>query len=359
MSGQIVARYAAPGGIGDVAVGADGSVLVAVGGNGTVTLSKFTVEGTSIWRKPLEGLGGRHIVNAIASNADGRIAVGGNFEDSSTITGMPVTVRGEEDLYFAFFTPNGQLESATVLGAPSSDSVARILPGPGGDWFMGGYAYDLPFGGTTIMGGYAARLSPTGTPRWVRPAGEYHLLVEGSSLYSGGRDPQLVRTRTSDGGMEWTGTLSPVIGNLVMRSGAFLGPGQLIVGVSLFSDSTLGGRSFTRQGGSDILLAGIDPASGQVRWAEQVLGSTGSDYPGGLCDYGNGFLYLVGAYGGSDPPRLGDPDSGQKGFIAKIGADGRREWIRIHGSGGYWNIRCHPPHGILAAGQGEVLLVAP
>jgi hypothetical protein len=351
-------RYAAPAGIGDVAVQADGNVLVAAGGNGTITLSKFTVEGTSIWRKSLEGLGGIHTVNSIASDANGRIAIGGDFEGSSTITGMPFTDRGEGDLYYAFFTPDGQLESATVLGgAAYSDSVRRILPGPAGDWFVGGYAPDVTFGGTTIQLGFAGRLSATGTPRWVRQASQYHVLVEGSSLYSGGRDPQLVRMRTSDGGMEWTSAFSP-IGSLVVRSGAFLGS-QLIVGGSLFSDITLGSRSFPNQGRTDILLAGIDPATGQVRWAEQVLGSAGFDYANGLCSYGNGFLYLVGTYSGSDPPRLGDPESNPKGFIAKIDADGRREWIRIHGVGGYWNVRCHPPHGILAAGHSEVLLIAP
>jgi hypothetical protein len=314
-------------------------------------LAEYSPDGQLIWEKTVGGPSGQ-AMGGLALAADGTVGVIGDFNGPTDFGGQQRTNQGIDDIFFALYSPDGDLRSVTTFGGSGVDQGGKIAADASGDWFISGYASGLIIAGRMLQSEFVARLDGTGMARWSTPKGGAAVLPFGNAVYAGGADtPQLLRYGASDGVVAWSNTLSATasIFNVSVRAIAVDRIGQrLIITGSFRGSMSLAGRTVTSYGQADVFVAGIEAATGQMLWGEVPLGSQGEDQGNSACTDENGNAYVTGTYRGSDSPAFGEPQIGVWPFVAKYRADGTREWLKIISvSGNGMSIVCDSPRGIL------------
>jgi hypothetical protein len=330
-----------------------------VTGEGDVTVSKYDASGGQLWEKRFTA-SGYQSSSGIAVAADGTVALNG-FETGGIDFGGGLRVgdRGMGDAFMVRLDAEGNPLRATSIGGPDNDSAYNLIADPSGDWFMSGQAVDVMVAGTMISVGFTARLDHNGNPLWARSDGGFGLVSDGKgAVYAGGyNNPQLVRHGASDGSVTWMKSLGD---GTEVRGLSIDSTGQRLFVVGDFSGSiTLAGRTFTSAGQRDIFVAVANAANGQVLSGERVLGSKGDDIGEQACALGDAG-YMIGTYLGTTALTAGEDESGSNMVVAKYRFDGTREWLKVIPEGfSAFSLVCDPSRGIVLAGVGSMLRMAP
>jgi hypothetical protein len=211
--------------------------------------------------------------------------------------------------------PDGRPRWIRQFGTPEEDRALGVtVAGEGDGLVVGSTAGVLSapgFGGTDA---FAARLDPSGLPRWLRQFG-----TEGSDS----------ATAVAAGGDAARGTETYVVAGSTTGAVATAFGGEQ----STLEDVPLddGGEPVTSNaGGTDAMVLGLDPA-GQQRWAAQ-LGTEGEDSAAGVAVAGN--IVLVAGSTGADIDTAGNLSAGgTDGFLAALDlGSGALAWITQFGS---------------------------
>ena len=268
-----------------IAVDAQGNVLVlgytygelpgqVSHGASDMVLARLAADGTLHWARQL-GTSTYDYARAVAADADGNAYLVGN---TSGRVGGDATVGGN-DVVLLKLDPNGAVEWGRQTGSTSDDYAGGVTVDAGGNVYVAGTTYgalegDASAGDSDL---FLMRFSSEGVRAWTRQVG-------GSSY-------------------EWTSGVAVDAGGNVYLSGS--------------TESALGGPA--DRNGNALLVS--YSADGARRWTQQV-GTTGSDWSGGVAAAGNS-VYLVGGTEGTldGQASFGGTDS----FVTRFGADGVRE----------------------------------
>ncbi|UYZ58790.1 SBBP repeat-containing protein [Hymenobacter latericus] len=245
-------------------------------------------------------------VNAVATDAVGRVYVTGSFSGSITLGEQQLTAQSTgTDLLVARFSPEGKVDWANSLGAaPFINGASSAASGTD-------ISVNLQTGEAYVVGSYSGNL--IGVPG-AEPGDPGITRVVVLKLADSGRIQWVVRA----------GSFSPAtLGNAIatdLLGNAYV-TGSTNGGFNLSNGSTFG------TGSRSLFVLSLNPA-GQTRWivgAQSTLGARGDD----LATNAQGNVYLVGRHFG--PARFGgfDLPSEFSTFLARLNpATGVPLWVR-------------------------------
>ena len=148
-------------------------------------LARLDPAGTPQWALRIGGPKDDEI-RSVALEASGELWVAGSFEDRATIGaggGPGLESAGKLDGFLAQLGPDGKVLWSGRIGGKDEDAINAVAAGKGGAWITGhfsGTADVDPGTAVTSMASvgrtdaFVARLSRTGTLRWVQRIGEQH-----------------------------------------------------------------------------------------------------------------------------------------------------------------------------------------
>ncbi|MCC6412036.1 MAG: hypothetical protein IT270_10280 [Saprospiraceae bacterium] len=291
--------------------------------NGSAVFSQ-----TFAWARQLGGAQFQE-TRHMCTDPDGNVLVVGSFSGGIQAEDFSLNNNGVIDVFFAKYTPDGELLWLRSMGGGGPDSGYGIGADAFGNVYLAGN-----FSGTADMdpgdgvfnlhgsGGidaFLAKYTPDGTLVWAKN-------ISGTSFEEG-------RCLVVD-----------AQGNATL-AGAFNGTADLDPGVGILEH--------TAQGDGDIFLSRFD-ADGHLQWARQ-MGGTGFDRVLCLAQNDQGDLYLGGHFTETadfDPSANtanltveGDNDA----FFARYDTEGQLVWAKSVGGFFYEETR-----GIAVDGQGAV-----
>ncbi|MFN4080469.1 MAG: SprB repeat-containing protein, partial [Saprospiraceae bacterium] len=264
------------------------------------------------------GGGGWESGRAMALDKSGNAYLTGDFEQSVMFGGgadaVTLTSAGARDIFFAKYTPEGQVLWARQIGGPNLDFCAGVGVGPDETVFLAGYF--------------------EGSVDFDPGPGEFF-------LNSAGDVDVFVAKYTPQGELIWAFR----IGNedVNVASGLALGPdGDLYIcgyfyGAMDFDPNPQTQALRASNGSSDIFIAKYEQSSGALMWAKSMGGVNIEEAVAVQVDRG-GSVLLGGNYIGAFDfdPGAGElvlPTYGQQDiFFAKFSPDGNLLWARGIGS---------------------------
>lgn len=268
------------------------------------------------WAKTATGLG-RDEASCIVTDAGGNVYVTGLFRGPTLKFGNTATLTnaggtsGHDDIFFAKYTPQGELTWVKRFGGNRSDYGGRMVIDGAGHLFMVGY-YQSP---TLILG--------TDT---LHNQGEFNGFLAKFDLDG---NPLMAKSFGGTGSDALTGISSDGQGNLVI-TGSFNGPSLTLGANTLFNS----GPADTYDSFVARLDANVNPL-----WAMQMGGNKDENVMNGLIDPA-GNIVVGGAFA-SDTLRMGSlqfinadhfPGSYSNDvFMAKYTPDGNLVWARSAG----------------------------
>jgi hypothetical protein len=302
----------------DIAIASDGSVYVvglhdrtAAFGNGAATsnaarldgfLVKYTPAGQLVWLRTIAGPGDA-AASAIVLAPDGTLVIAGTFgAGSSQFGSITRTQSGEDDVFVARYTADGDAVAVATFGSDREDVLADLAVDATGDIaitgsFLGG---SIAFGGAAISrvgfqrNFYVARLDSALDPRWAR---RVELVAPATGELTGGA-------------VAFDSTSNVLVGGTVK---CFTGCNAPMLAVDAGSATAIEIAVSTSQSRGGF-LARFAP-SGAVRWAEPVPQVTG-------IAIASGQMFVTGAFAGTEPFAIGTP--AQTTLVAQGVADA---WI--------------------------------
>lgn len=152
-----------------VAVDREGRALVAGTGDDGALLAAYTRDGRESWTRRLGARGTMAL--AVAVDPEGRFLVTGSFEGTVSLGGPALSSAGKQDLFVARFERDGAYLWARRFGGVDSDAARAVLVVPGGDFVIAGsFSGDVDGGSESLHGGprdlFFARYSPGGDLLW-------------------------------------------------------------------------------------------------------------------------------------------------------------------------------------------------
>ena len=295
---QIQLRYE---GIGGLAVGADGSLVVDLGeGRGQL------VDDAPVIYQEIDGrrveVAGRFVV--LGSDAYG-FEISGEYDRTRELVIDPT-------LAWSTYLGGSSDEAGEGIAVDGSGNVLVTGRTSSSGWTSLGF--DTSYNGST-GDAFVAKLSPSGAHLW--------------SSYLGGNMPD-------DG----SGVAVDGLGNV------------LVTGSTRSSGWTSGGFDTSLDGGGDAFVAKLSPAGGHL-WSTYVGGS-GPDYGYGIAVDGSGNVLVTGdtassgwTSAGFDTSINGEDDA----FVAKLSPSGAYLWSSYLGGSSY-----DVGYGVAADGSGNVLV---
>ena len=287
--------------------------------NGAVDiyLAKYAPDGSFIWAKNIGGVN-IDVANSIAIDGSGNLIITGYFR--STVDFDPgngtynLSSIGQDDVFFAKYSPDGSLIWAKSFGGTSYDIGKSIFVDGSGNIYITGY-----FEATADFD----------------PGPGTHTIINNS----GGRDIYIAKY-ASDGSFIWAngfGNTPWDFGNSIAADG---NGNSYITGVfegTVDFDPGAGIHNLTSNGSADIFFAKYS-SDGSFIWAAN-FGGTSSDYGESVFIDGSGNLYITGGFQGTadfDPSGVtqnltsaGNLDI----FFAKYSSDGSLIWAnRVGGT---------------------------
>ncbi len=269
-------------------------------------LVKLDSQGKTLWVRSWESE--RRDIH-VATGSGGEIWVGGSFKGTVDIMGQTLVASGHDGLYVVRLTPDGDVVWAHGLGGTGIGTVGSFLSLPSGGVAITGSVY-APVGigeyvlepGGAISAAFLLQLDASGAPILARTFPS-KVDTYGRALAAGPDGSIVLRTSTDEGTDFGTGMLVPPVHAPALEDWSTL---------AKFDDSlklVWSGLYARRDMGWDHSIA-TDP-DGNVLMAGRFLGSL---------DFGAGALVAA---------------SSMRGYVAKLGPDGRGIWsLRIgEGSG--------------------------
>ncbi|MFT3770437.1 MAG: hypothetical protein QM820_33840 [Minicystis sp.] len=158
------------GGVFDGTFGFGGPVLDAPEGEQGAFVAKLDASGEHVFTVGIGG--GDAVVNAVAADAKGSVAVTGNHAASIRL-GDTTLFETEQGSFVARLDPDGTPRWLIPITGPGTSDARAVAFGEGGDIFVGGcFSTSVQIGDRTVTGtserdGYVARLSAAGVPAWA------------------------------------------------------------------------------------------------------------------------------------------------------------------------------------------------
>ena len=155
----------------------DGSGPVASAGMDDAFVIKLDPKGKVLWSKRLGGLGA-DIARAVAVAKDGNVIVGGSFEGSVDFGGGPIDAApGHSSAFVLALDPDGKHLWSRSFTSDDESVINSIAVNPVGDVAVAGsFAGSADFGGGLVASAgaedmFVALLHSDGTPSWAYTAG--------------------------------------------------------------------------------------------------------------------------------------------------------------------------------------------
>jgi chitodextrinase len=126
-----------------------GNTLTSAG-NYDMFLAKYSSTGNHLWSMSLGGLNAE-TARDLAIDSDGNLLIAGEFRGSLDIGSQTVTSNGNNDMFLAKLTSNGDVIWARNGGGTGTDGVTSIAIGPDDSVAVTGYFQDTAnFGGSSM-----------------------------------------------------------------------------------------------------------------------------------------------------------------------------------------------------------------
>ncbi|MBF9142644.1 T9SS type A sorting domain-containing protein [Hymenobacter properus] len=314
-----------------------GGTSLSSGQSFDVYLAKYTPAGQLAWVRQLSSPGNEK-AGDLALDAAGNVYVsgtfGGNIQLSPTLAlaFAPVRDGPTNYLFVVRYSPLGQPEWAQQTTSPvlspalaSTTSVNSMAVTPTGMLYVSGvFTVAARLGATTVA-------VPGGSPYGQG------VFVAGFATATG--QPQLLAMPVY--------VRVPAVNGLSAYLQVAAGPAGELYLAALFSNrleanTNTGSSAFSSRGGSDVLLAKLNP-QGQAEWIEQ-LGGVGADWVCGTKTDAAGNVYVAGTcgaaatFGSTTVASAGPRDN----YLAKYTPQGTLEWVQTSGgpTNGMMGERC-------------------
>jgi hypothetical protein len=314
-----------------LAVDANGDVVAGGVFNGTsdfgagpltsmgsdVIVAKYDANGGAVWTKSY-GDGATQQANAVATDANGNIVVGGHFASLMSFGGAQPLASGSPFLYNGFIvklSPTGaEIWSRSLGTAGVNEIVSSVAVDPSGNVYALGY-----YNGTTNVGGPDLLTAPAGT----------------TGIFVVKLDP--------NGNHVWSRGFVPTATFAFPGHVAVGAAGSVVVTAGLGGDVDAGGgvRHCSNVGNTGAFVAKLDAAGNHV-WSNCYAG-TGNSVARGVAIDGAGQVILTGSFSGT-------VDFGGGAVTAASTMERSLFLLRLTSSGGYGGSRvAHSGEGYLTA----------
>ena len=262
----------------DVALDSKSDVYITGYFKGTIkpNVSTLSTQGSDdIFVAKLKGLTGGHLWSktfgssssdqglSIAVDSMDNVYAAGTFQSSFTLNGKKLSSNGLRDVLLVSYNSSGGFRWAESAGGGNDDQVNDLAVGGNGQLYFGGqFLKKMDIGTKTLVSNglsdmYLASFSSAGKYRWA-------------ARYGGGNVDSIT-------------SLTVVGANSVYAVGTF------------FVTTTVGGKTYTGKGNTDLLLMSCDD-SGNLVWASHY-GSKGLETAGQLARDTAGNLLLAASHG--------------------------------------------------------------
>ncbi|MGQ0826926.1 MAG: SBBP repeat-containing protein [Bacteroidota bacterium] len=240
-----------------------GSVTLTGNGSNDVFVAKYNTNGDLMWAKKLGGSNQSDRGLGIAL-ITGSVYITGHFKSIANFAGTKLTSSGEDDIFIAKYSTDGQFQWIKKAGGPGDDEGTAITGDASGNIYVTGFfAKTANFGSFSVTSKgvadiFIAKYNSSGTCIWVKSAGS------GATDYGYGVAADNSGRIFVTGGFRYTTSFS---------------------GISLKASG----------GNADIFVACYN-SSGNIIWAKKAGGSQ-SDYGRAIAIDGSSNIYITGNYG--------------------------------------------------------------
>ncbi|MEO7330274.1 MAG: hypothetical protein ABI193_16985 [Minicystis sp.] len=324
--------------------------------------------GTSLWAKRF-GDAVAQSGAAVALTPSGGAVVIGSFAGGADFGGGVLTSAGATDVFVASYDMTGALIWAKRFGDVGAQSGADVtVDAQGNVIVIGDVAGSIDFGGGALASAgatdvFVAKLDPTGAQIWARRFGDVtaqngrgvavdamgNVLVTGAfagkldfgggALTSAGAtDIFLAKLKSANGDMLWGKRFGDAVAQ-VGKSVAVDGLGSVVVTGDMAGKTDFGGGNLTSAGATDVFVASFDGA-GNNAWAKR-FGDAGAQTAGAIAADAGGAIAIVGNVAGKIDFGGGNLTSAGMTdiYAAKFTAAGMFLWGKRFGAAGAENGR--------------------
>ena len=300
----------------------------------------------------------------IAVDGDGNVFVTGRFQMQAMFDGIQVNAVGDNDMFLAKYSADGQIQWVKSAGGGSADWGTGVsVDAAGNSYITGYYTGSAGFGGQTLGAAgaediFIASYSPSGELRWVKsgggagtdlgfgvssdPLGGVYIVgtftssatFSGQTITGSASGAGFLAKYAENGDLEWVKALD---GTSYAEKVSLDGEGNPYV-VGMFEGNiSFGGTALSSAGAEDIYVAKFDPDGTPLNaWS---IGGTGSD---GVAGFGqstavvareDGGFFVAGSFentvdlGETSLQSLGEKDI----LIARFDKDGNPVWAESGG----------------------------
>jgi hypothetical protein len=303
---------------------------------------------TALSAQIFENVEGPSNSNGFVRAPDGRIFVAGSFFSTTDLGSGPITTpppsdRSTTNIFIAQLDPSTEeaLWTQAFLGPQQEYVTAFAVNGAGQFGLVGSFAGAITVGDTKLK---------------ALSAGDQYILgadATNSGMVPWARRTNLIATGDAGGGSLLRTGLRGIAGD--PQTSAFVLCGTATTaGTDL--EPSLSGKY---QGGTDVVLANLNGATGKTNWAIQVGGTNDEDCAAVAMDAQSN-TYVLGTYrfgslvsfpGLAPLPMVGAPRAAWM-FLAKLDSSGKGLWLRSFGTGGQAIV----PTAVLALGNDDIVV---
>lgn len=331
-----------------------GGALTSVGGS-DIFLLKLDASGNHVWSKRF-GAAGADFGTALALDASGNVYVAGSYQNTIDFGGGPLNSAGNDDIFVASFTPDGNFRLGYRYGGSNADACNGIaVDASGGIALTGSFSGTTDLGGGTLTSagsydGYILKVNAAGQHLWSKRYGDFDLDagsavlaapngdiifggifriqadVGGGAITTAGTDILLARF-TSAGAHVWSRAAGAR--NDAYNPALALDPsGNIIVGGIFTGVFSVGGAIFSSDGQSDLFVGKLK-GDGTHIWSRQY-GGPGAEYVFGVASDKSGNAHITGTFNGlaTFGADYITPYGGDDVFACKYGPNGEHIYSR-------------------------------
>jgi len=233
--------------------------LTSAGGQ-DIFLAKYNIGGQLLWVRSAGGMD-NDIANAVATDAQGNVFIGGSFKDVALFDTVTLTSAGRKDAFFAKYGSDGALKWAKRAGGIYDDQIGSGIG-------SGGIATD-PLGNILMTGMFS---DYGGSPAIFGTA-----LFDTTVLTSHGNADVFVAKYNTEGNVIWAhngGGRSSDLGFSIASD--TMGNVIVVGGYDTITDVYFDTFKLNGLGYSDVFVARYNP-DGQLLWAESGGGASVDD----------------------------------------------------------------------------------
>jgi len=248
-------------------------------------VARYSAAGALEWTWQMQGKGSGS-GHELCIDQDGNAYLGGFFAGNGKLGTHSVKTTKSRDLFAAKLSRYGEFQWVFQAGGASDGLVSGMATDHRGNLFIGGmFKATAQFGKLSYTSAgdndfYVAKLNASGRPDWAVHAGgpsiDYGLglavdengdvlltgetagnvTVAGKKLRQIGKRDLYAAKFSSDGKLLWTWQAGGKLNSLSYAAGC--GPNQLnVIGGAFSGDIKVDGKTFTSQGGNDIIVVGL------------------------------------------------------------------------------------------------------